>query len=608
MKIHSVKIKNFRGYKEEQVVTFDSLTVLVGKNDVGKSTILEALDIFFENRKIESSDKCILSGLKDYPTITVEFADLPSSMIFDEIVPATPEDEAILNNNGFLEIKKTYQSKNKIELVAYQSTNEMLKGLLQLKIDALRERANSLGIDKGKYKANTSSSIRKAIREHIKDDSEKELCEINIEEEGMKNIWGKIKLHLPIYALFQSDRKNEEKDTEIQDPLKSAAQRALKPFEEELDRIKKYVEGEVAQLAGLTIDKLKEMNDEAASHLKPNFPELKWSDLFKPTIESDGVPLNKRGSGVKRLILLSFFQAEAARKKTEKSSASIIYAIEEPETSQHPNWQNLLTKSLIELSNTSDTQVIVTTHSPELAGLIPCNNLRYLVKRDGIVNIDNCTGNDVAILEIAKTLGVLPRVTGAKVIICLEGPSDIVFINNVFKCLGFDIGKDERIVTLMTGGDTLMKYVEYEYLKKLNCKEMHIYDRDVLKYASAIQQVIDRQNGSWGVMTNYLEIENYYHPEIVAKVYPHAHDYIELTDNWQATWQVDDIPKNLNKFLGGKLKSGVSGISNHGSGSIKRKLAEEGSLHITKEHLQDLGVYEEVNQWVSKVKEMLNDN
>ncbi|WP_275532772.1 AAA family ATPase [Lachnoclostridium sp. An131] len=35
-------VKNFRSYKEETVIYFDALTVLVGRNDMGKSTILEA--------------------------------------------------------------------------------------------------------------------------------------------------------------------------------------------------------------------------------------------------------------------------------------------------------------------------------------------------------------------------------------------------------------------------------------------------------------------------------------------------------------------------------------------------------------------------------------
>lgn len=47
MKIDSMKISNFRGYAENTEIKFNDLTVFVGKNDIGKSTVLEALDIFF---------------------------------------------------------------------------------------------------------------------------------------------------------------------------------------------------------------------------------------------------------------------------------------------------------------------------------------------------------------------------------------------------------------------------------------------------------------------------------------------------------------------------------------------------------------------------------
>lgn len=51
MKIKSIKLKNFRSYKEEIKIDFCDLTAFVGKNDIGKSSILEALDIFFNEGK-----------------------------------------------------------------------------------------------------------------------------------------------------------------------------------------------------------------------------------------------------------------------------------------------------------------------------------------------------------------------------------------------------------------------------------------------------------------------------------------------------------------------------------------------------------------------------
>ena len=58
MKIKKVTIKNFRSYKNETTIFFDNLTAFVGRNDVGKSSVLEALDIFFnEGRETIKLDK-----------------------------------------------------------------------------------------------------------------------------------------------------------------------------------------------------------------------------------------------------------------------------------------------------------------------------------------------------------------------------------------------------------------------------------------------------------------------------------------------------------------------------------------------------------------------
>ena len=52
MKLKNVKLKNFRGYKEEVIIPFHNITGIIGKNDAGKSTVLEALEIFFNNSLI----------------------------------------------------------------------------------------------------------------------------------------------------------------------------------------------------------------------------------------------------------------------------------------------------------------------------------------------------------------------------------------------------------------------------------------------------------------------------------------------------------------------------------------------------------------------------
>lgn len=174
-------------------------------------------------------------------------------------------------------------------------------------------------------------------------------------------------------------------------------------------------------VANRTLEKLKEMAPELANELTPRFKDKpKWT--FNFTLDGDdGIPINKRGSGVRRLILLNFFRAEA-EKSVLGSNRNVIYAIEEPETSQHPDYQVMLMKALLELANKDNRQILVTTHVPALAGLIPIEGVRYVTKNaEGLPMVK--MPSDTVLKEAAESLGVLPE-TGmerAKGIVLVEG-------------------------------------------------------------------------------------------------------------------------------------------------------------------------------------------
>lgn len=55
MRLKSVKLTHFRGYRVTAVIPIDeAMTGIVGRNDYGKSIILEALAIFFESGEIKA--------------------------------------------------------------------------------------------------------------------------------------------------------------------------------------------------------------------------------------------------------------------------------------------------------------------------------------------------------------------------------------------------------------------------------------------------------------------------------------------------------------------------------------------------------------------------
>ena len=101
MKLETIIIKNFRGYKGGTRIDLEDMTAFIGKNDIGKSTILEALEIFFNNEtvKIESMDACVYCDDKEV-TIGCIFSDLPDNVVIDTRAETTLRDEYFLNSES----------------------------------------------------------------------------------------------------------------------------------------------------------------------------------------------------------------------------------------------------------------------------------------------------------------------------------------------------------------------------------------------------------------------------------------------------------------------------------------------------------------------------
>jgi putative ATP-dependent endonuclease of OLD family len=74
-------------------------------------------------------------------------------------------------------------------------------------------------LDVNEVKKNKSSSIRQAIYE-VENTNDLEIINLPIDKEDGKKIWESLKLDLPLFFIFQSDRANKDSDKEVQDPLK----------------------------------------------------------------------------------------------------------------------------------------------------------------------------------------------------------------------------------------------------------------------------------------------------------------------------------------------------------------------------------------------------
>lgn len=526
MKLAAVILENFRGYSQSTRIEIDDLTALIGKNDAGKSTILEALEIFFNDGKPERGDVCV-HGSETMIRIGCAFKKLPSEIVLDAAAHTSLAAEYLLNEKGELEIVKEWDSsaktpKESVFASALHPTNADATDLLALKNAELKARVKKLLIDESTVNLTINGKMRQAIRGACQPLAfERKL--LPLDKEDAKKVWDQIKPQLPMYALFRSDRSSQDGDEEVQSPLKFAITQALKEMADDLKKIEDAVKLRAEDVASRTLAKLNEMDSCLANELKPFFKaDPKW-DVFKFGLMGDnGISINKRGSGVRRLILLNFFRAEAERRQAEKGALSVIYAIEEPETSQHPDNQRLLVQALKELAANENTQVMVTSHTPGLAGLLPSDNLRCVRKQaDGTVKVSHCNDDDLTV--IANELGVLPD-GRVKALVFVEGANDIEFFERVSAMLKqnsadvVDFTSDNRVALVPLGGGSLKHWVAKHYLKKLNLPEVHIYDRDdttPLRYQKECDAVNNRNDGSWAVITTKREIENYLHPDAI---------------------------------------------------------------------------------------------
>ncbi len=523
MKLAEIKLKNFRGYEQETVIPVDALTVLVGRNDAGKSTILEALDIYFNNERIDRSDCCVRSGSADVK-ISCVFDELPVSLIIDELSPTTLQAEYLVRSDGRLEIVKKYDcsgasGKMSAFAIASHPSAAGVDDLLSLKLTELKTKAQQLNVDLSSVNQTIKAQVRAAIWQSIANLQVQER-EVALKKESAKDALDQIEKYMPVYALFKSDRASTDQDAEAQDPMKIAIKEVIRRKEVELNNVIAEIQLELKAVAARTVEKIREMNPELASQMNPSVENKNWDSLFKVSLTGeDDIPINKRGSGTRRLVLLNFFRAQAESAVGERDTG-VIYAVEEPETSQHPDHQKMLLNAFEQLVEQNRCQVILTTHTPTLARRVNQNCLRLIHKSNDEPSVA-LGSDDETLPKIISTLGVLPD-HDIKAFLGVEGKHDISFLGHISKILAatesdipdlIEAEKSGALVFVPLGGSSLDLW--RNRLVNLNRPEFYLTDRDKTppnpaKYQKQVNDWNARHNcKAW--VTSKRELENYLH-------------------------------------------------------------------------------------------------
>lgn len=286
----------------------------------------------------------------------------------------------------------------------------------------------------------------------------------------------------------------------------------------------------------------------------------------------------------------------------------MIYAVEEPETCQHPNSQKMLMRALEELSQDPDFQVIVSTHTPVLARLVPVRSLRYIaVEGEGCRRIH--AGSDHTNRLVAKALGVLPD-HDVGLFVGVEGINDVNFLKGISAVLR-DAGQDVpdlggledegRMIFFPVGGDNLAHWTSR--LAKLNRPEFYIFDTNEEPPAESrntrfVNEINSRGGDTRAILTGKREMENYLDPRAIKAVRPEVD---------VAFGDFDDVPEIVARAV---HRASGSATPWDGLGEEKQKkkvckakrwLNRDAVRAMTPDMLDERDTYGDVRGWLALI-------
>lgn len=181
---------------------------------------------------------------------------------------------------------------------------------------------------------------------------------------------------------------------------------------------------------------------------------------------------------------------------------------------------------------------------------------------------------------------------------CVEGPTDVAAFKAFSKALHAedhilpDLESDERVAFIVLGVGTLKHWVNENYLRALNRREIHIYDRDVPSSAEEVNAVNARANGCWAAQTLKYEADSYLHPDAIHEAFGVMTAVTGHPVGGKAT------PKVFAEAY--SLAQGFDGVMN-----AKARLAERAFLLMTASRIHERDQDGEVIGWMRRIRDML---
>lgn len=255
-----------------------------------------------------------------------------------------------------------------------------------------------------------------------------------------------------------------------------------------------------------------------------------WEIYFE-SADDGRVPLSKMGSGVKT-VLLVLILLFVKPKIDNTNTRDYVFALEELENNLHPSLQRRLYYFIYTFAKANDCIFLLTTHSNIVIDLYNslCDTQILHISKSENNTIIKPTFLEFELKAILDDLDIRASdILQSNGIIWVEGPSDRVYLNHWIKIIDNNLIEGYHY-TIMFYGGRLLSNLAFEYavlnnelipLLKINRNSFVIIDRDgktinakLNETKVRIQSEIGEQN-TW--ITKGREIENYISNDAIKK-------------------------------------------------------------------------------------------
>lgn len=476
MKLSDFSVVNYRSITTARKIKTNNMTVLVGKNNEGKSNILRALTLAMDIMKIYSRDpRSLQVAVRPY---------LKSHYSWEKDYPISLQEK---NPNGWSSIDLNFELDEQ-DIVAIRSlTGIRLSGCIPVRVSTNGVTAK-IDIPKRGTAAFADVDNKKKIIEYVcfKIDFNF-IPAVRTEHDALRVVDSLIEKSLetldtnPDY--INAMNKIEELQQGILDGISNQIIEPLQEFLPTVRNVQIHIQSERRRVA-----------------MRRN-PEV---------IIDDGTPtpIQQKGDGIKSLTALAILNIGA---RVDRVS---VVAIEEPESHLHPESARQLYDTIMSLSQTH--QIVLTTHSPLFVN-------RTNLKENIIVNDGKATPVK-KIKEIRDVLGIhiSDNLTNAEHVLIVEGEDDKIALEKLLPNMSTKIKRAIQNGTFIVdyiGGAGNLPY-KLSFYRNLQCKYHVLLDNDEAgRYAGSEaerQGLLDVRNVTYTICNGSpnAEIEDCYNKAV----------------------------------------------------------------------------------------------